>query len=297
MRHTIILLLLAYTSITYSQNDDIYQRLQALENKSTTFYNIDGYVITKEVYNYEFTEKNLKKVTRKYKIKRKDKKSSLDKIERKNVYVYKTKEIAPNLIRHSTYYFIENDPKSIVVIWFSHMNIKDVEFEKKMIDTILSDTIPKTCYTTMEPDSINFVGRKFKRDQSCYWRNINTVQCSYNGEMNWSIHKDLKSAQNSINTQKGITLSKKGVRIASEETVPIIFEGQETEALKIVFSFKGVKSILAGMSNGKTITAYYVVAKVRGNYVSCVLSHWNNDNITKGGLTALLEEVMQLKLD
>ncbi|WP_046757143.1 hypothetical protein [Kordia jejudonensis] len=294
MKHIIYILLFVVFS-GYSQNDALYERLQVLQNKSTTFYNIDGYTITKEVYNYEFSEKNIKKVTRKYKIKRNDKKSSMDEIGRKNIFVHKQKEIAPNLIRHATYYFIENDDKTITVIWFSQMNIKDVAFEKKMIAVILADAIPKKCYTTMEPDYINFAGRNIQRDESCFWTNLNTIQCSYNGEMNWSVHKDLKSAQNSINAQKGVTLAKKGVRIASEETVPIIFEGQETEALKIVFSFKGVKSILAGLAQGETITAYYVATKVRGNYVSCVLSHWNNDNITEGGLTALLEEVMRLK--
>jgi hypothetical protein len=49
------------------------------------------------------------------------------------------------------------------------------------------------------------------------------------------------------------------------------------------------------MSGGKTLTIYYVASEVRDNYVSCVLSFWNNDRITKDGLTRLLEEVMILK--
>lgn len=57
-----------------------------------------------------------------------------------------------------------------------------------------------------------------------------------------------------------------------------------------------MKSLLAGMSGGKTLTVYYVAEKVRDNYVSCVMSFWNNDNLTKDGLAPLLEEVMQLKM-
>ncbi|WP_255414823.1 hypothetical protein [Tenacibaculum sp. E3R01] len=40
---------------------------------------------------------------------------------------------------------------------------------------------------------------------------------------------------------------------------------------------------------------YYVATKVRDNYVSSVLSFWNNDTITKNGLAPLLEEIMKLK--
>jgi hypothetical protein len=47
------------------------------------------------------------------------------------------------------------------------------------------------------------------------------------------------------------------------------------------------------MSGGKTLTIYYVAAPVRGNYVSCVLSFWNNDTITENGIAPLLEEVMK----
>jgi len=42
------------------------------------------------------------------------------------------------------------------------------------------------------------------------------------------------------------------------------------------------------------LTAYYVACEVRNNYVSCVMSFWNNDQINESGLPPLLEKVMQL---
>jgi hypothetical protein len=48
------------------------------------------------------------------------------------------------------------------------------------------------------------------------------------------------------------------------------------------------------MSGGKTLTIYFVAAPVRKNYVSCVMSFWNNDQINPSGLTPLLEQVMKL---
>jgi len=54
--------------------------------------------------------------------------------------------------------------------------------------------------------------------------------------------------------------------------------------------------MLTGMSGGKTLTIYYVAEKVRGNYMNCVMSFWNNDVINpETNLPPLLDEVMKLK--
>ena len=64
----------------------------------------------------------------------------------------------------------------------------------------------------------------------------------------------------------------------------------------MVYDFTGVKSMLTGMSGGKTLTIYYVAEKVRGNYMNCVMSFWNNDVINpETNLPPLLDEVMKLK--
>ena len=68
-----------------------------------------------------------------------------------------------------------------------------------------------------------------------------------------------------------------------------LFEGSNS-----TYDFTGVTSLLASMSGGKNLTIYYVSEKVRDNYVSCVLSFWNNDNINPSGLPPLLEEIMSI---
>ena len=160
---------------------------------------------------------------------------------------------------------------------------------------ILNKQIPKEVFEPLTIDSIDFGGRKIKLGSNCYWTNINTVQCPYYGEMNWSVHKTMESAKNSIDNQLNVTKRKKGGKVISEEEVEILFEGTATTAKKVIYDFTGMKSLLAGMSGGKTLTIYYVACKVRENYMSCCLSFWNNDNITQNGLAPLLEEVMQLK--
>ena len=124
---------------------------------------------------------------------------------------------------------------------------------------------------------------------------VNNVQCPYYGQMNWSVHKDLEDAKATVEQQFEITKFQKGWKVISEEIVEIEFEGTETKAKKTIYDFTGVKSLLVGMSGGKTLTIFYVTTEVRGNYVSCVLSFWNNDTITENGLAPLLEKVMKLK--
>lgn len=295
MKNILSTLLFFVFVISFAQNDSIFNRLQAIRNNGLTFYNIDGYTITSETLNYPFTEKGLKKVYRKYSIKKDEKKTKDEQLLSNNYYVTNDNEITEKLVQNNSYYFIENQEKRITIIQFSSINKRDKEFEHTIVKSIIENTVPKENYASMTIDSINFAGRKIKLGTSCNWTNVNTVQCPYYGEMNWSVHKDLEDAKNTVEQQFAITKSRKSGKVISEEMVDIVFEGTETKAKKVIYDFTGITSVLASMSGGKTLTIYYVATEVRGNYVSCVLSFWNNDTITENGLAPLLEKVMKLK--
>ena len=168
-------------------------------------------------------------------------------------------------------------------------------FEKKYIDLILNDQIPKEVFEPLSISSIDFAGRQIELGSSCNWTNVNTVQCPYYGEMNWSVHKTIESAKSAIENQFSVTKKMKGGKVISEEDVEVFFEGTETKAKKVIYDFTGMTSLLVGMSGGKTLTIYYVASAVRENFVSCCMSFWNNDTITESGLAPLLEKVMKLK--
>lgn len=298
MRKTLYIALLSLFSLqVFGQNndDDYFNRLKAISNQDIVFYNIDGITFSSQTFNNEFSEKGLKKIFRKYDINKNDLKIKDEKLSFNNYYIAKEDKISENLTQKNSYYFIEKSDNRVSVFWFVAINKQDRDFERTFINLILENKIPKTVYEPMAMDSIDFAGRKIKLGNSCYWTNVNTVQCPYNGEMNWSIHKDLQDAKNSVENQLSITKAKKGGKVVSEEIVDILFEGNPTKAKRIIYDFTGVNSLLVGMSGGKTLTIYYVASQVRGNYVSCVLSFWNNDNITKNGLSPLLEEVMTLE--
>lgn len=291
-----ILFFLFISFYSFSQEiDTINSRLQAMRNNDITFYNIDGYNITSQVIYSEYNEKNLKKAFKKYSIKEDDLKTKDDSLSFNNIYITKTHKIAENLIQNNSYYFVENNDKWIVAIWLGSINKHDNDFDRDFTQIILKNEVPEECFTSKTIDSINFAGRKIKLGNNCYWTNINSVQCPYYGEMNWSVHKDLDDAKKTVEQQLLITKSKNGGKVISEEITNITFEEVPTKAKKVIYDFTGVKSLLAGMSGGKTLTIYYVAEKIRENYVSCVLSYWNNDEINESGLPPLLEKVMKLK--
>lgn len=296
MKTIFSLIISLITTVSFSQeNDDFAKRLKAIHNKTIVFYNVDGVEFSSQTSSNAFSEKGLKKLYRKYEINDSAIKAKDETLKENNVCVTKSENVAENIDQISSYYFIENANKTITVIWFGYFGKVNKEFERKYVNRILNDEIPKEVFEPMKIESIDFAGRKLELGNSCYWTNINTVQCPYYGEMNWSVHKTYESAKKAIDNQFAVTKNKKGGKVISEEEVAVLFEGTETKAKKVIYDFTGVKSLLAGMSGGKTLTIYYVASEVRGNYVSCCMSFWNNDTITENGLAPLLEKVMQLK--
>lgn len=283
-------------SVCFSQENNVLERLSALNNNRKIWYNIDGYSITSEKFNNSFDEKGLKKVFRKHQITDSDVKTKDDQIKFNNLLISKQQKIADNNFQTNNYYFIENPDKTVSVIWFIKNGKTDKETEEKMVNLIIENKIPEENFVPMKITSINFAGRKIELGNSCYWTFLNTVQCPYLGEMNWSVHRNLESAKEAIENQLNITKSKKGGKVASEEIVDVEFEGVQTKAKKVIYDFTGIASALAGMSGGKNLTVYYVAENVRNKNVSCVMSFWNNDQINpETKLPPLLEKIMKLK--
>ncbi len=289
-------LFLSVCSVSYAQENDIFSRLSVLPNNGKIWYNIDGYSVTSENFNVSFEEKGLRKVFRKHNIEDSDTKNKDNKIDFNNLFVSKQQKINDNLFQNNSYYFVENLNKTITVIWFIKNGKTDIETEEKLVNAIVKNEIPKENYVSMKITSINFAGRTIELENDCYWTFLNTVQCPYRGEMNWSIHRSLDDAKDATENQLNLTKSRKGGKVISEEIVDVEFEGVVTKVKKVIYDFTGATSALASMSGGKSINIYYVAENVRNKNVSCVMSFWNNDDINpETKLPALLGKLMKLK--
>ena len=292
----ITILLFLITLSSFSQTSKIFERLVALDNNGKIWYNIDGYSVTSEKFNISFDEKGLKKVFKKHNIKDSDVKIQDDSIKYKNIVIYKTEKLNDKVIQRNSYYFVENKDKKITVIWFAKTSDPDLEMHRELVQIIIDNKISNENFVSMQTNTINFGNRKIDLGNSCYWTFLNTVQCPYFGEINWSVHYNLEDAKESIENQLEMTKSRKSGKILSEEIVDVEFENVPTKAKKVIYDFTGLTGALAGMSGGKTLTIYYVAEKVRENYMSCVMSFWNNDEINpETKLPPLLEKVMKIK--
>jgi len=291
----ILLFTIAFMNGYAQESNPIFSRLRAIYNNGLDFFNIDGIEITSQTLEGEFSKKNIAKKFKKSSIKEADLNQSDTLLSNQNFYILKTEEIATGVVQHMSYYFVETS-KGNKVITFGCINKTDKELEREIVHLIITNKIPQALYEQAYiVDSINFSGRKIPLGRSCRWMGINNVQCPYYGQMNWSVHKTLEDASASAENQKKVIQVKKQGKIISEEEVNVVFEGSEVKAKKAVYDLKGVTSLLAGMSGGKTLTIYFVAAPVRQNFVSCVMSFWNNDVINPSGLPLLLEQVMKLK--
>ncbi|WP_187477887.1 hypothetical protein [Amniculibacterium sp. G2-70] len=284
------------STFCFSQENNILERLSALNNNGKIWYNIDGYSVTSENFKNTFDEKGLKKVFKKHNISDSETKVKDSQIKFNNLFVTKQQKISENNLQINNYYFVENPDKTTTVVWFIKNGKTDKETEEKLVNAIIENKIPETNFVPMKITSIDFAGRKIELGNSCYWTFLNTVQCPYLGEMNWSVHKTLEDAKEAIENQLNVTKSRKGGKVTSEEIVNIDFEGVPTKSKKVIYDFTGVTSALAGMSGGKFLTIYYVAENVRNKNVSCVMSFWNNDQINPDTkLPPLLEKLIRLK--
>lgn len=109
--------------------------------------------------------------------------------------------------------------------------------------------------------------------------------------MSWSLFNNLRQAEEFRETQYEMAKNKSLAKILEEKWVSVIFEGNETKALRTKVKVQLPKFIMGGSN---VLVVYYVAAEVRDKYVTCVLSHYTDD-VGANQLPPLLSEVLELK--
>ncbi len=280
----------------FGQTDELlFSRLQGLFTNKTEFYNVDGFEISSQKLDAEFSKKNILKTFKKFGIKEADLNTADSLLKFNNWYVAKASEEVKGVLINSSYYFIESTDKKLIGVTFSAMNKSDRDFERSFVTLIKNNAVPNSVFNSLDLDSLNFAGRKIAVGEGCRYMGVNNVQCPSNGQMSWSVHKTQEDAVQTVNAHWKTILEQKGGKALSDTTVSVIFEGKETVAKKMIYGFKGVNSLLIKMDGAKTLTVYAVACPAKNNFVSCVMSFWNTDNVNRNGLPRLLEKVMTLK--
>lgn len=298
MRKSLIIFMVFLLGINVSYTQEInglFDRLLAIDNYGIQYYSVDGIEISTQTKNAAFNSKSLKKNFYELKVKDHHLNMSSNKLEMEN-YNWSITNTKKNMMNHSSYYLVKqkDDLVSGIIFNYPQKILPNIDFEVYFIDKLIKDQIPDSIYHTFKMDSIRFVNRYLKLPDQCRWMGVNNIQFPHNGQMNWSLHHSLESAQNSTVGQFLYSSSLNGIKVHSDEYIPVVFEKVHTRARRVIYKLKGFTKFLMLGTGTSDLIVYYVAVKIGDKYVSCVMSHWSNDNIGLNGLPYLLSQVMIL---
>lgn len=285
-----ILWLLASISLsTFAQTNTSITYAQGIVQENATFYDIEGYSVFLQVFDYNFDEKGINKIKKKFSISKET--IATEDVDFPNAKILFVLDTKGNAKTQSIYYLIYGGQGKIKVIGFSTLADRAKAIEKEFYQAIISNSIPKNIFTPIKVDTIQFAGRALDLGPACLWRGVRNIQCPDKGQMSWTELSSLERAKQITAGQKELNANYKMGEVLEDVEVDILFEGQPTKALKRKLKIT-IPQFIMGGSN--ILIIYYVTTEVRGRYVSCVLSHYTDDVGAKK-LPPLLKEVMQLK--
>ncbi len=292
MKKTIIsLCFILTTSLLFSQQQsDPLQFMQGLKQNDNQFFQLGYYTFNVVTIGKKYNEKEINKVLKKYGLKDTQKKSSDEIFGSENTVVLwevQTAESSDSVALQKFYFFPAGEKKMKFIAM--QALVRDSLLEKAFIDAYINNSLDKYIVCdTYSTRTLNFLGREIALGASCNWKFVNNLQCPGNGQMNWSVYPTMEDAKKRNQLQM---IQNSERKILKNEELNILFEGEPVVATRIVYKINVPRLIMGGSSN---LAVFYVTAKVRGQYVSCVLSNFveNENDYTLG---ALLHEVMELE--
>lgn len=282
-------------NLSATGQSNIIQNAQAIRTPDKEIiYDTEGYEVVQKDYELSFDKKGFNQIRRKLKLPKET--VLFDSPDFPNVKMMERNLIKDRITYHYVYYLSTPRWGILKVVSFATNCSRLPLLEKEFYAEIIKKTLPASMYTSMNADTVLFAGRPIVADLPCQWMNIRNVQCRNYGQMNWSEFTDSIRAKQALDNQKIENANLSTFGISGEVEVPVIFEGQEVTALKRTMVAIATQADISRMGRSNVLIVYYVLAKVRNRYVSCVLSHYTDDvGVKENKLPPLLTEVMQLK--
>jgi hypothetical protein len=295
MRNIAVLIFIIIPSVLFGQErfeNHLTDRLCGLRIEGKSYYNLGEYSIFTDKVDQSFTPPNIAKLRKTYKLKKGVEETSTNAITEKNKVLTQKIQTKGNHSEIETYYFINRGNTQIDIVGFMSVNFRDSIEEQHFLKLYLEKRIPESVFMEYPVSKVDFAGRKMELNSSCNWRNVNSIQCPYSGQMNWSLHPSLENAKKRTENQYEITKQKGIAQVIVEDNVPIVFEGKDIIVKRTRYKMKVPKFLMGGSNE---LIVYYVSEEVRGRFISCVLSHYSNDALTENGVPPLLDKVMKVK--
>ena len=290
-RFTLFFLCFTISAYAQTRDENLHNMIQGIRQEAITFYEVSGYQVFHQALQKPISEKSIKKFKKKYGFDKYLLPSTIKLDQEYLVFETSRSLVEGNLQPGRAHYTYQDEKGNGFLIGFTYLSSRDTAIEHYMVNTIRSKTLPETVYSPQRVDSIKYAGRYIQLGPACRWMNTHNIQCPNYGQMNWSEFRDSTRAvemtefQRALNNQKFLTKEKES------NYEDVLFEGVETRVLRTKVKIKLPKLVVGGSN---VLVVYYVTAKVRDRYVSCVLSHYTDD-VNAEGLPPLLSEVMELK--
>lgn len=280
-------------STLYCQDllNEIVPNAQGIKQGDKLFFEVEGYSVLVQPEDQPYNDHGLFILRNRYFIEKDSKFTTDTSLKTKNRAYTVTSTLTKGIKKNEIYYFLYLSEKQSRLIKFVNAGIRDISLERLFVKAIVNDLIPQETFVSLRVDSLNFAGRKIKTGPICQWMNPHNFKCGRLGQMDWSEYRSLEKAKDFIQMRHDITASEFGIKILEEKEISITFEGIKTKALVTRCKIKMPKLLMGGSN---ILITYYVSEQVRGKFISCIMSHYE-DEAPAGKLPLMLSEIMQLE--
>lgn len=292
IRVLIVLLFVFQASGAVLAQEGVLADMQGLSYEKGWVFELEGYTISVEKNKEKLNDKGIKRIKKKYDLNNVSSEYSDKKLKWEN-WVIESKSFeknVPDVINYQTCYLLPESDDYMNVVSFESLNRRDTILEQTFLNAFFSRNLSQYVKDSWTAEEINFAGRRIPLGNICAWVAPYNVHCPSFGQISWSVFRNKEDAE--INNYAHYLLNKKSgqYKVLDESDVDILFEGYQTQAKRLIYKINKSKALLGGRNE---LAVYYVVRKVRGKYISCVLSHYIEDR-DNYRLPPLLEEVMSL---
>jgi hypothetical protein len=249
-----------------------YQNFHAIRQEQIDFLEGEGCQIFIEKSNLPFNGRGLYYIKKKYSIVGNEQHNdSIDSLPCIKLVTIDSENYPFGTYVH---YILPNQTGGTTVIGFGWQIARRIDFEESLVYDFIKNKIPPSIYTNQELDTVDFVGRKLKVYSECRWMSPHNIQCPYMGQMNWSIFDNESKAKEYQEGKLKINTNIDFASTLSEKWIELKIEGVKTRAF-----MRTVKINVPQLKEegSDILITYYVVAKIRGKFIACVLSHYSDD--------------------
>lgn len=192
----------------------------------------------------------------------------------------------------SSSYIVADTDSCVYQINMLRYDTRDSVLEKELVYSIIKNGIRDSFFLAPGPNMIDFAGRIIQIKNYFEWMAPDNIYCPAHGQMNWSVHSTMAKAVRARDFQLIGNTNLKLVDVLKKDTITVVFEESPAQALRITYRSKEPR-IFWGKGS-KILLVYYIIAPVRDRFVTCVLSHYE-DQLVNGNVPPPLNSVMSLK--